>query len=105
MLRESAMTKNTKTLLLVLGGAAVLGAGGAAVYFATKKPEKVEGQGSTPNPNLPDTTKSKPGITISTTTEQLAQIANAAATMNLATALKLATSGPVDMGSAGGASL
>lgn len=99
------MTKSSKTLLLVLGGAAVLGAGGAAIYFATKKPEKVEGNGSTPKmPPADGTPAAKPGITVSTTTEQLAQIANAAATLNLAQALAIAQK-PIDMGNVGGASL
>lgn len=32
------MTKGTKTLLWVLGGTAVVGAAGTAIYFATKTP-------------------------------------------------------------------
>lgn len=96
------MTKSSKTLLLVLGGVAIVGAGGAAIYFATKKPERVEGNGSTPKtPDVEDKTTTQ----ISATTEQLAQIANAAATMNLATALKLATAPPPNMGNVGEASL
>jgi hypothetical protein len=32
------MTKNTKTILLALGGLATLAAAGTAIYYATKKP-------------------------------------------------------------------
>lgn len=96
------MTKSSKTLLLVLGGAAVLGAG-AAIYFVSKKPDQVEGKGS--SPTLPPDTATKSATQIVATTEQLAQIANAAATMNLSTALKLSKQPPPNMGDVGGASL
>lgn len=88
------MTKSSKTLLLVLGGVAVLGGGGAVIYFATRKPEKVEGNGSTPKMPPPDDTPKGPTTAIDVTPEQLAQIANVAATLNLATALKFANSPP-----------
>lgn len=90
------MTKGTQTALLVLGGAAVLGAGGYAIYRATKKDDAQTGGGGG------DIRSSKPAVNVSTTPDQLAQIANAVntATRNLQTAAATLAQTVSDLGQA-----
>jgi hypothetical protein len=90
------MTKSSKTILLVLGGAAILGAGGAAIYFATKQPEKVEGNGSTP--------KMPPVDTKPTSNPNIASNAPLTATQagRLLTVAQIINSAPQNQGGGGG---
>jgi len=71
------MTKGTKTLLYVLGGLTVVGAGGTAIYLTTKKPAPGGASGDNtvvpPQGNNPEPTPTTPS-SIQTTSPEINSI-------------------------------
>lgn len=82
------MTKSTQTLLLVLGGVALVGGAGTAIYLATKKPATTAVSGNGSSPPAPNPTPNNPGgaapppVTVQTTVPEVNALISLLGMMN-----------------------